>query len=169
MKLNENYINPFTNISDSDFNNTIDNRKMYLDSNITYKDYSKIEKGIIGEIRYLTALEYMELAASQKDISVKEILEPVDESKIDNYSVKMKNGIKFPLPSIELGTYNQEGRHRMLAAANAFGKDTKFPVLIINKYSPTDEEIKEYVINKYGNENIESYIKIIKDKLKKTL
>lgn len=41
---------------------------------------------------------------------------------------------KFPLPYLNLADNAQEGRHRMAVAAELFGWNEKFPVLVVTKY-----------------------------------
>lgn len=63
-----------------------------------------------------------------------------EESFIDNYIRAMKSGDKFPLCYLNYADSSQEGLHRMYAAGEAFGWDTKFPVLVITIYDQVWED-----------------------------
>jgi hypothetical protein len=62
------------------------------------------------------------------------------ESLIDNYTQAMKSGDKFPLCYLNYADSSQEGLHRMYAAGEAYGWDTKFPVLVITVFDQIWED-----------------------------
>lgn len=51
---------------------------------------------------------------------------------LKNIILKYKR--KFPLPYLNLAERGQEGMHRMAVAAELFGWNEKFPVLIVTEY-----------------------------------
>ena len=94
--------------------------------------------------KYMTADEYLDLA---RQASIGESLDKgktneefsktvLRQDKIKEYAAAMKKGDKFPTPFIIYrGKSNKpaghEGRHRISAAALAFGKKKKFPVYLV--------------------------------------
>ncbi len=71
-----------------------------------------------------------------------------NEISVADIRNKMKNGVKFDTPWIRLndsgekGTtdvYFQEGLHRMLAAGQEYGMDTKFPVYLAYENDPWED------------------------------
>ena len=103
--------------------------------------YMQDQKNRTGEIVYMSPEEYFSECAkgvfkNQTANSLKQ-QRLADADTIAEYEEAMKRGDVFPLPYINYADPSQEGLHRMMAAGNAFGWDTKFPVLIITVY---DEE-----------------------------
>ena len=76
----------------------------------------------------------------------------VDSDLIRQYQEDMKNGDKFPLCYINYADSAQEGLHRMMAAGNVYGWDTKFPVLIVNTVDTRQEELNR--IWRYWNDAV---------------
>ena len=58
---------------------------------------------------------------------------------VDKYAEDMKSGDKFPLCYLNYADNGQEGLHRMMAAGQVYGWDTKFPVLVVTAY---DQDIE---------------------------
>lgn len=109
--------------------------------------------------------DYFKLVASQGHISVddliKDRLNNANEMSIEEMRQKMRNGVKFDTPWIRLSDrgekgdtspYFQEGLHRMLAAGQEYGMDTKFPIYLAYQNDqwneidtlPMDDFIKHY-------------------------
>ena len=86
----------------------------------------------VGEVVQMSPNEYFKECA---DKIFGDNLDDLKDSRDDKHSKKytddMLNGDKFPMCYINYADRQQEGLHRMMAAGNAFGWDTKFPVLII--------------------------------------
>lgn len=94
--------------------------------------------------KYMTADEYIDLA---RQASIGSFLDEgktneefaqtvLRQDKIKEYAAAMKKGDKFPTPFILYRgksdkPASHEGRHRISAAALAFGKKKKFPVYIV--------------------------------------
>lgn len=134
----------------SDYDAMMDNSKLKRDA--TQHEYYKFEKGYDYTIEYMTAQEYMDLC-SDKVFDGRNAYNGVDEETVDKYAESMRNGDKFPLPYINVSKYSgQEGRHRMLAGAKAFGENTEFPVMIIFDSKPTESEIIDYCKKAYGKD-----------------
>ena len=112
--------------------------------------YMQKAKNRNGEIIMMTPNEYFEACA--KEIfrgrhSVKDLKHQREYSKfktgetfIDRYTNDMKKGDKFPLCYLNYADNSQEGLHRMYAAGEAYGWDTKFPVLVITVYDQVWED-----------------------------
>lgn len=124
--------------------------------NIKDSEYMKFNKGVVGHIERMTANQYIQTVADKVfDCSFERAKAGVSQSKVDKYAEMMKSGTKFNLPYINLHPYfgeSQEGRHRMLSMAKAFGEDTQGSVLVVEPYEPDDKEIEEYCKKKYGKD-----------------
>ena len=57
-----------------------------------------------------------------------------DQDINDELMELMQNGTKINMCYINKADHGQEGLHRMMAAGDLYGWDTKFPVLVIDKY-----------------------------------
>ncbi len=111
--------------------------------------YKQEAKNRTGKIVMMSAKEYYDYCAN--DIfkgrhSVEELMQQREYSKfeddtrfVDKYAEDMRNGAKFPLCYLNFADSSQEGLHRMYAAGEAFGWNTKFPVLVVTVY---DKEIE---------------------------
>lgn len=106
-------------------------------------------KNRTGEVVMMSPDEYFrECAEKIFKISQKSLEEQraANTGTIIEYTSAMKRGDVFPLPYINYADKSQEGLHRMMAAGDAFGWNTKFPVLVITPY---DEEY-EVQVNNYN-------------------
>lgn len=131
------------------YNDLMDDGPLNGNSNYSAKDYYKFEKGVEGEIKYMTASGYLNQCG--KYIFEDDPYSGVSSDKVNKYAESIKSGDKFPLPYLNLSsTYgpSQEGRHRMLAASKVYGEDEKFPVLVVTNSDPSDSEIMEYAKKK---------------------
>lgn len=118
----------------------------YYNNFLNAKDlaYMQKAKNRTGDIVMLSPNKYFEACA--KDIfngrhSIDDIKHQREYSKfkdgrslIATYTDDMKNGDKFPLCYINYADNSQEGLHRMYAAGEAYGWNTKFPVLVVSVY-----------------------------------
>ena len=119
---------------------------------VTAHDYKKFEKGLNSRIKYMTAKEYINKCS--KDIfgmSYERTMSPVDRDNVHKYAEMMKQGTVLPMPYLDYVYKQQEGRHRALAFAEAFGEDEYFPVLVITKAVPSISEIEKYCKQKWGD------------------
>ena len=122
-------------------------------------DYQKFDKGRDSKIVYMDADHYIDYCAKNIFHSSRDyVMEPVEEDKVHKYANAMKEGNTFPVPYLDFIYEQQEGRHRALAYAEAFGDTAGFPVLIIYKAEPTLEEIDNYVKQRFSNYH-DSYFK----------
>lgn len=146
-------LNPFKKSTNTSYyDDLMDDGPLNGKSDYSTKDYFKFEKGVESYIEYMTADQYIN-TCSQKVFRGRDAALGLSQKSINDYAKAMIDGDKFPLPYINLGNYpSQEGRHRMLAAAKAFGKDTEFPVLIVVNSNPSDDEIMEYAKKKFPND-----------------
>ena len=110
-------------------------------------EYMQKNKNRTGEIVYMSPDEYFrECATKVFGISQKELeaQRSANTDTIIKYISDMKSGDVFPLCYINYADKQQEGLHRMMAAGDAFGWNTKFPVLVVTAY---DDEYEAYVDN----------------------
>lgn len=80
-------------------------------------DYFREEKGIIGRIEYFTPQRYMIIAAQLHGVRPEREYEMLDAVLVDKYVQDMRAGAKFPVPVLDFIRKDQEGRHRVAAAA----------------------------------------------------
>ena len=128
-----------------------DTTTSYYNDFLNTKDlkYMQTEKNRNGEIVMMSPNEYIQECAtaifngrvtpdglkSQRYASHDEN----GEHLITKYASDMKSGDKFPLCYINYANGQQEGLHRMMAAGEAYGWNTKFPVLAVTVY---DDQIE---------------------------
>ena len=124
----------------------------YYDNFLDPEDlkYMQNNKNLTGRIEMMTPQEYFSECATHTfggRVDVAELKRSREYSHfkegnrfIDKYAEDMARGDKFPLCFINYANPGQEGLHRMYAAGETFGWDTKFPVLVIEPY---DEELWE--------------------------
>jgi len=155
-------LNIFTaNTQLPEYDSLLSNKKLKGDA--TVREYKKFEKGADSYIEYMTADEYMDLC-SKYIFGGRDAYAGVITDKVFKYAEMMRNGDKFPLPYIDIISGGQEGRHRMLAGAEVFGKDKMFPVLIVVPTVTNEKEIEEYAKKAYP-EYIDWAIEYVKGKL----
>ena len=97
--------------------------------------YMQKSKNRTGEVVYMTPEQYYEECATKifRDTSVESLKQQRRRNGeyIEQYKDDMLAGDKFPLCFLNYADNSQEGLHRMMAAGEAFGWDTKFPVLVV--------------------------------------
>lgn len=115
-------------------------------------EYMQDEKNLTGEIVMMSPKEYFQKCSDsifhgQENSSVedlkrqRELSHELDgNSTIKKYEEDMLNGDKFPLCYLDYSDNGQEGLHRMYAAGEAFGWNTKFPVLVVRVYDQVRRE-----------------------------
>lgn len=132
--------------------NTSTTGMSYYDNFLNEKDlaYMQKAKNLTGKIIMMSPNEYYE--ACSRDIfngrsSVEDLKRSREYSKfkdntsfIDKYKSLMQSGTKFPLCTLNYATPTQEGLHRMYAAGELYGWNTKFPVLVVEDY---DKDLAE--------------------------
>lgn len=108
----------------------------YYDRFLNEKDlkYMQDEKNLTGKIVWGTPQEYFDECAEMFGKSVNQLIRSRSDGDDKQYAEMMKNGVKFDLPYLHKLDGLQEGLHRMLAAAMAFGWDVKVPWLEIQPY-----------------------------------
>lgn len=110
--------------------------------------YMQNSKNRTGEIVYMSPDEYFRECASKifNGMSQKALEDSrsANTDAIIEYTSAMKRGDVFPLPYINYADKSQEGLHRMMAAGDAFGWNTKFPVLVVTAF---DDEYEAQVDN----------------------
>ena len=120
--------------------------------NVTINDYMRYEKGQDAKVEYMTAKDYMQGCSEIFNKNIDYLYKNLPEkSNVDKYAKAMLEGDKFPIPNLDYVNYGQEGRHRALAVAKAFGEDAIFPVIVIKETKPTKEELRDYCNRKFPN------------------
>jgi hypothetical protein len=117
--------------------------------------YMQEQKNRTGEIVMMSPNEYISECADHifnGRVSVQELKDQryashteSGESLIAKYADDMRSGDKFPLCYLNYVNGGQEGLHRMMAAGEAFGWDTKFPVLVVTVFSQQKEDFDNLV------------------------
>lgn len=120
--------------------------------------YMENEKNLKSEIVWMTPMEYFEGCAeifnstAEKQVSQTK----ADKSTFNHLmTVLTKYKKKFPIGHLNYADKGQEGRHRMLAAAEYSGWDVKQPVLVI-RWADEEKHNREEA----ARAERESYIKI---------
>ena len=122
----------------------------YYNNFLNEKDlaYMQKAKNRTGDVVLMSPNEYFEACSKYgfpDEVSVDNLHKSrkVDTETNDWMKQMMLSGEKFELPYINYADRTQEGLHRMMAAGNLFGWDTKFPVLIVKVFDTEwDNQIK---------------------------
>jgi len=122
----------------------------YYNNFLNEKDlkYMQEAKNLTGHIEMMSPTEYFEECSEnifrQSHPSVESLKKQREYSRdhdgnklVDLYKDAMMSGDVFPLCYLDYASSTQEGLHRMYAAGEAFGWDTKFPVLVVEPYDET--------------------------------
>ena len=143
--------------------NIFDNRThvSFYDQLFTNPDYMAKEENLKGHIEMMSPREYFEECATKifPNSSVDSLIksrsaDPRVLDEIKEIIVKYKRQVF--LPYLNYAEQNQEGLHRMLVAAELFGWDHKFPVLVIEH---VDEELAQQRKKAKEEDRIRRYIK----------
>lgn len=147
----------------------------FYDQLFTNPDYMAKEENLKGHIEMMSPREYYEECATKifrntsvEDLKRSRATDPRVLDEIREIIVKYKRQVF--LPYLNYAEQNQEGLHRMLIAAELFGWDHKFPVLIVEW---ADEELalqrkkvkEEDRIRRYIRDAVDSSLHYIYDKL----
>ena len=147
----------------------------YYDQLFTNPDYMAKEENLKGHIEMMSPREYYEECATKifrntsvEDLKRSRATDPRVLDEIREIIVKYKRQVF--LPYLNYAEQNQEGLHRMLVAAELFGWDHKFPVLIVEW---ADEELalqrkkvkEEDRIRRYIRDAVDSSLHYTYDKL----
>lgn len=104
-------------------------------------EYYKKNKNRVGEIVQMSPKEYFEYCAKDVfNVPVDNLIKSRQDTFTPKYKEAMLNGDVFPMCVLNVADSSQEGLHRMLAAAELFGWDVKYPVLVVSVY---DEEVEK--------------------------
>ena len=134
-----------------------------------------VGSGIGHRLTHMSANDYYKLVASQSNTTPEKLMEHRqkydNEMSVDDMRKKMREGTKFDTPWIvlmdrgEKGTvrpYWQEGLHRMLAAGQEYGMDTKFPVYLgyeNDRWEKLDDMPMDDFIKYYDDTRLDRYNK----------
>lgn len=145
-------------IDTSIFNGTpfeCDTDTSYYNDFLNAKDLKDMQEqeNRTGEVVLMTPEEYVRECADKifkGRVTPKELIAQRYASKtedgillIDKYIADMKHGDKFPLCYLNYPSSAQEGLHRMIAAGEAYGWSTEFPVLVVTAYDSHAEEVEQ--------------------------
>ena len=106
----------------------------YYNDLIRDPEYMERSKNLSGEIVYMTPTEYFEGCANIFNSTVERQIRQTQHDKntfVHLMDVLTKYHKKFPIGFLNYAQGGQEGRHRMLVAAEYSGWETKQPVLVI--------------------------------------
>ena len=103
----------------------------FYDNMMANPDYFAREKGLLSHLLHMSPMEYVSKVAQSKSITKEVMLGNRDPAKISEYANLMKDGVKFPILTLDYssGRLSQEGLHRAFAAQEADIKEV--PVLIV--------------------------------------
>lgn len=132
----------------------------FYDQLFTRPKYMAKEENLKGHIEMMSPKEYYEECANKIfNCSVESLVNGRKRDAVINDEIKeiiVKYKRQVFLPYLNYAEQNQEGLHRMLVAAELFGWDHKFPVLIIEHY---DEELAQQRAKEKHDAEIRRYIK----------
>jgi len=117
--------------------------------------YKQKAKNRDGKIVLMTPNEYFSECSKHgfdEFVSVENLMEQrrYDKELNNQYMADMEKGDKFPVCYINYADNCQEGLHRMIAAGDLYGWDTKFPVLIVTAFDE-EREARWKLIDKVNN------------------
>jgi len=105
------------------------------DNMLANPEYFESAKGLKFEIVGMSPKTYMNLVAIQQNTTTERLSSMVSRSIVQKYADMMERGIKFPMLLLDNSKYKgQEGRHRALAAMQAYPGGfpiRKVPVMIV--------------------------------------
>lgn len=103
-------------------------------------EYYKRNKNRIGKVIQMTPREYYDDCAKFIfNQSASNLEKSRENENTEKYKDAMLSGETFPMCVIDYADKGQEGLHRMLAAAQLFGWNIKYPVLAIYVYDEQRE------------------------------
>lgn len=111
----------------------------YYDNFLNPNDlqYMQKSKGLTGHIEYMRPGDYFKYTGMFFNKSPEQDYKDTirNSDNIEHLKqVILKYKRKFPLPYLNFVDKQQEGRHRMAVAAQLFGWNEKFPVLVVTEY-----------------------------------
>lgn len=112
----------------------------YYDNFLNSEDlkYMQKEKNLTGHIEYMRPGDYFNYTGKMFNRSgIQDYNNTIANKDNIEYlkQVILKYKRKFPLPYLNFADMTQEGRHRMAVAAELFGWNEKFPVLVVTRYA----------------------------------
>ena len=121
-------------------------------------------EGHIVSIVDMTPREYFEACAKGFGTSVETQINQVKNDKgiLDELKqVITKYKVRFPITYLNYSdnSFGQEGRHRMYVAAQLFGWDVKYPVLIINQTEEAKDKQRKERIIRYINKALDKALR----------
>lgn len=136
----------------------LDTETSYYNNFLNESDlaYMQKSKNRTGEVIYMTPTEYYQECATKifEQTTVENLKKQrrANANYISQYKKDMLAGDKFPLCYLNYADHSQEGLHRMMAAGEAFGWDTKFPVLVVRAVDDRVEALNQ--VWRYWNQAI---------------
>lgn len=118
------------------------------------------EEGHIVSVVEMTPRQYFEACAKGFETSVETQINQVKNDKgiLDKLKqVITQYKVRFPITYLNYSgnSFGQEGRHRMYVAAQLFGWDVKYPVLIINQTEEAKDKQRKERIIRYINKALD--------------
>ena len=141
----------------------------YYNQFINSPKYMIDKKNLVGEIKWMTPIEYFEGCAKIFNSTVdKQIRQTAaDKATFDKLTQVLTHyKRKFPIGHLDFAELSQEGRHRMYAAGELVGWDVKQPVLVIDWH---DRELQKRMEEEKHRRELEWKVEsAIKDALRYT-
>ena len=156
-----------------DLSTPFDVKKIYKQERPNDFFKTHVQYGMGNRLVHMSPNDYYKLVASQSNTTPEKLMEHrqkyENEMSIDDMRKKMRSGVKFDTPWIALtdrgekGTvtpYWQEGLHRMLAAGQEYGMDTKMPVYLgyeNDRWEELDKMSMDDFIKYYDDTRLKRY------------
>lgn len=132
----------------------------FYDTFFTDPKYMAEKENLKGHIEMMSPKEYYEECANKIfNCSVESLVNGRKRDTVVNDEIKeiiVKYKRQVFLPYLNYAERNQEGLHRMLVAAELFGWDHKFPVLIVEW---VDEELANRQAKEKEDQRVRKYIR----------
>ena len=118
------------------------------------------DEGHIASIVKMTPLEYFEACADGFETSIDTQINQIKDDKdiLDELKqVITKYKVRFPITYLNYSnnSFGQEGRHRMYVAAQLFGWDVKYPVLVVNQTEEGKDKQRKELLVRYINKALD--------------
>ena len=133
---------------------------------LNHKDlaYKQSAKNRDGKIVMMSPREYYDECAKYgfpEQTSVDTLIRSrrANDANLEKIKRNMQRGVKYHVCMLNYADRSQEGLHRMMAAGDLYGWDTKFPVLVVTPYDQAKEDLHKimdecYNFNRFTFSNI---------------
>jgi GNAT superfamily N-acetyltransferase len=134
----------------------------YYNNLMAQPEYFAKNKGIKGEIIWMSPREYIKQVAKQQNTNLEQQKQMLTLQLVKEYTEAMEKGARFPIPLLDYAVGLQDGRHRAFAAEKLGAPS--IPVLVVTKVEMNPRKLPSVgtIINRgrYGYEKLEYRIKL---------